>query len=366
MTFVTSPHGALWLSLSSTPNLDVTRLSSVYKSLHAGIAEGGATVADTSTFDSISRDVGRTFSLDAPAGSVNRLRRVLTALAVYDRSIGYVQGLNFLAAFALLHVATEEEAFALIVRLLNGPRYGMAALYRERLHGVRTMARVLDEILRRSAPAAAAALQRAGASALFYFEWHFSLFTLVLPAPLAADVWDVVFRDGFAPAAHRAVLVLMRELEPHLVRAPGAHETLALLKSFARARAAGGGGLGGGDAPADAPDDGARGAAGGLALNAPADLIARMGEETHVTLDLVARLTAEAAAVVDTEDALGRARQRSCGGASGAATAAPRPPATVATADAMADAALGVAAFAGLTLLGFGAALALRAARRKR
>ena len=348
-SFSTTTHGALWLSLSASPGLTAPRLASLYSDLLAGVAVGGATAADLATFESIGRDVNRTFSGTAPVGSIERLRRVLTAIAVYDRSIGYVQGLNFLAAFAILHVEREDEAFILVVRLLNGPRYGMAVLFRERLRGVRAMARVLDTLIARYAPGADKALTRAGAGAIFFFEWHFSLFTLVLPASLAADVWDVIFAEGFAPAAHRAVVVLVRGLEPHFALAPGAHETLALLKAYARARATAGDGLGGNEVVTGV-NEGDGDAALGRAIAAPVDLIARMSAETGITLQSVSLLTAEADSFIDSEDNVVKRTE-------------PPPPSPRTASDPVTDAALAVATAAGLALLGFGATLALRAAR---
>jgi len=354
MAFATTAHGARWLTASSSPGFEFARLAALYADITAGVARGGASPADAATFESIARDVGRTFSPRAPAGSVERLRRVLTALAVYDRTVGYTQGLNFLAAFALLHVSREDEAFALVARLLNGPRYGMSALFRDDLRGVRAMAKVVDALLEREAPRVAAALARARVGSLFFFEWHFSLFTLILPAPLAADVWDVVFRDGFAPAAHRAVVALARALAPTLEAAPATHEALTVLKAYARARATAGDGLGGGEAAGEAGAAGGDG--GGPAIAAPADLVARMCAEAGVTLDLIARLSAEAEAAVDAEDAGKRGRRE------------PPPPAPPAAgAAALADAGGGAAAVVvGLALLTFGALVALRGRRLPR
>ena len=392
--FLTSTHGELWLQLSSSPGLAEIRLATLYSDILAGISAGGASPNDLLTFESISRDVGRTFSSTAPQGSIERLRRVLTAIAVYDRSIGYVQGLNFLAAFALLHVEREDQAFTLVIRLLNGPKYGMAVLYRERLRGVRAMARVLDELIERGAPGAHKALSRAGASALLFFEWHFSLFTLVLPADLTAQVWDVVFRDGFAPAAHRAVVVLARGLEPYFALANGSHETMALLKAYARARASAGDGLGGESATTTAASTTTAMATSevleggvtsifstatatatatattttnssnnaGPSIAAPFDLVTRMSAETDITLELVSRLSAEAEAFVDNEDNVKQQQrrpvveQRAQGGV---------PVAAADNTDLITDVAFTIATGAGLALLGFGAALALRAARKK-
>lgn len=46
-----------------------------------------------------------------PRGCAEALKRVLTAFAAHDAELGYVQSMNFLAAFLLLAGVKEEEAF---------------------------------------------------------------------------------------------------------------------------------------------------------------------------------------------------------------------------------------------------------------
>ena len=43
---------------------------------------------------------------------------MLKAYAIYDNEIGYVQGMNYLAAILLIHINDEEKAFWCLVHLL--------------------------------------------------------------------------------------------------------------------------------------------------------------------------------------------------------------------------------------------------------
>jgi hypothetical protein len=47
------------------------------------------------------------------------LKRVLTAFAAHDAALGYVQSMNFLAAFLLLAGVAEEDAFWCLVVLVE-------------------------------------------------------------------------------------------------------------------------------------------------------------------------------------------------------------------------------------------------------
>jgi hypothetical protein len=58
---------------------------------------------------------------------------VLSAVANWDREVGYVQGMNFIAAFALLQIP-EPDAFRLIVQLLT--KYKWNEIYRDGMQGL--------------------------------------------------------------------------------------------------------------------------------------------------------------------------------------------------------------------------------------
>ena len=84
----------------------------------------------------IEKDVPRTFpkhKLFAKASSVGcvELRRVLKATALHVPEVGYVQGMNFIAAYFLAETRDEMISFLLLVRLLRGKEYGMHDIFSE-------------------------------------------------------------------------------------------------------------------------------------------------------------------------------------------------------------------------------------------
>ena len=84
----------------------------------------------------IIRDIGRTFpahvAYQQRHGAGQRsLYNVLKAYAVYDKEVGYVQGMGFVAATALLYMG-EEDTFWLLVALLKGAMHTpMEGLYQQ-------------------------------------------------------------------------------------------------------------------------------------------------------------------------------------------------------------------------------------------
>ena len=60
------------------------------------------------SYESIGSDIGRTFIGDTHHSiDQTRLKNVLTAFANYKPEIGYVQGMNFIAALLLLQFSDE-------------------------------------------------------------------------------------------------------------------------------------------------------------------------------------------------------------------------------------------------------------------
>ena len=74
-------------------------------------------------FNEIQIDSERTFPHVLMFGSQNKaekmLIRILTAISNYMPDLGYVQGMNFIAASLLLILCNEEDTFYLMIQLLK-------------------------------------------------------------------------------------------------------------------------------------------------------------------------------------------------------------------------------------------------------
>ncbi len=133
---------------------------------------------------------------------------MLRAYAAHDAATGYVQSMNFLAAFLLLAGVSEEDAFWCLVALVSRVVPGY---FSEGMAAAKLDARVFGALLHAHLPALAlhlAELSGAGGggdehlvTSIIAGQWLLTLFVNVLPVPALLGVWDEL-----AGAAHRAPL----------------------------------------------------------------------------------------------------------------------------------------------------------------
>ena len=101
-----------WLSFSGCTEW-MRRHPMVYDQLCTRVARGGSGAPDVGVQEQIEKDLRRT-EAGTSGDQLEALRRVLQAFASFNPSIGYVQGMNFIAA-GLLRVLPEAAAFWMLV-----------------------------------------------------------------------------------------------------------------------------------------------------------------------------------------------------------------------------------------------------------
>lgn len=228
-------HRLQWLQASDGSTLQtLDELKATYA------AFSGAVPADD-VDACIQRDVTRTFpqqeAFQAGAEGRDKLRQLLRAYAQYDTQVGYVQGMNFIAAFLLMHVS-DAEAFALMVRLFTARRFGLRALYLPGLPGVTVANKQLQLAVEAHLPRLGAHFASIEFSYGYIMEWYYTLFTYMLPVPMVADLWDSIMEHGWT-AVLRVVMALLEIAEPEVTasedgrrEARDLSDTIQLLKSF--------------------------------------------------------------------------------------------------------------------------------------
>ncbi|KAM0786289.1 hypothetical protein ACM66B_001768 [Microbotryomycetes sp. NB124-2] len=154
---------------------------------------------DNPCLNQIDMDCHRTFPTNVFfAGNgpgVAKLRNVLVAYSWRNPQIGYCQGMNNLTATLLLTHSSEEDAFWVLVCIIE--KILPSDYYTSHLLVSQADQRVLNDFVRRLLPDVADHLEELGVELpAITFGWFLSLFTDALPIQTLLRVWDLIFVMG--------------------------------------------------------------------------------------------------------------------------------------------------------------------------
>lgn len=150
--------------------------------------------------DQITTDLPRTFPNNIyfdtrdPASYQKPLYNVLLAFSNTNPTIGYCQGLNYIAGLILLVTKDEDSTFWLLKVLAEQilPDY-----YTPSMPGLLTDIKVLSELIKQEVPSVARHVEKLQLPwALVCSKWFICLFSEVLPTETVLRVWDCLFSEG--------------------------------------------------------------------------------------------------------------------------------------------------------------------------
>lgn len=154
-------------------------------------------------------DIRRTFPELANFDEVQqqRLLRVLNAYASHNSDVGYCQGMNFIAGLLLLVADDEEEAFGVLVCLMDHD--GVKSLYGERLPLLRKYLRACDKLVAETVPELREHFIKEGVQpAVYLHQWFLTLFINCFPLSMVMIIWDVIITEGLPVVLRIAVSIL--------------------------------------------------------------------------------------------------------------------------------------------------------------
>ncbi|XP_028405007.1 TBC1 domain family member 2B-like isoform X2 [Dendronephthya gigantea] len=128
------------------------------------------------------------------ADGIDQLRRVLLAFSLHNKEIGYCQGLNRLAAIALLYLSEEESFWALValVEYVMPQNY-----YNQTLLASQADQRVLKDILAEKIPKVTDHLDKLNIDlSLVTFNWFLTAFVDSVPIEIVLRIWDSLLYEG--------------------------------------------------------------------------------------------------------------------------------------------------------------------------
>ncbi|XP_031485750.1 uncharacterized protein LOC116254481 [Nymphaea colorata] len=180
----------------------------------------------------IEKDLPRTFpghpALDEDGR--NALRRLLTAYARHNPSVGYCQAMNFFAGLLLL-LMPEENAFWSLVGIMDEYFDGY---YSEEMIESQVDQLVFEELVRERFPKLVNHLDYLGVQVAWVTgPWFLSIFVNMLPWESVLRVWDVLLFDGNRVMLFRTALALLELYGPALVTTKDAGDAVTLLQSLA-------------------------------------------------------------------------------------------------------------------------------------
>ncbi|GAA5932439.1 uncharacterized protein JCM15063_001226 [Sporobolomyces koalae] len=161
---------------------------------------------------------------------VAKLRNVLVAYSRRNPNIGYCQGMNNLVATLLLTHPAEEDAFWVLVCIVENIL--PSDYYTSHLLVSRADQQVLNDLVSRLLPTISAHLEEHGVElSAISFGWFLSLFTDVLPIQTLLRVWDLFFIHGTV-LLFRVALSILKLHEAELLACDSAAGLYGLLGSL--------------------------------------------------------------------------------------------------------------------------------------
>ncbi|KAI9770712.1 MAG: GTPase-activating protein [Geoglossum simile] len=181
----------------------------------------------------IKRDLGARTSFSkytAAAGLQDALFGVCKAYALFDEGVGYAQGINFLA-MPLLFNMPEEEAFCLLVRMMN--QYHLREMFIQDMPGLHLHLYQFGRLLEDLEPGLYCHLHRRGVSPQLYAtQWFLTLFAYRFPLQLVLRIYDLLLSEGLEGAILKFGIVLMQKNTETLMKM----NDMAALTTFLKER----------------------------------------------------------------------------------------------------------------------------------
>ena len=178
----------------------------------------------------IIKDLDRTFPLcqffrEKYGNGQRKLYKVLLAYSKYNKNVGYVQGMGFLAAVFLIYM-DEESSFYMLHSLMK--KYKLEGLYYDNFPDLKKKCFVLLNMQKKYINKLYNIFQRDGIVPTMYASsWFISLFARTVDFNIAVRILDCFFLEGFK-VIYRISLALFKLSENAFCSAKKG-ETLPLL-----------------------------------------------------------------------------------------------------------------------------------------
>ncbi|KAJ8247641.1 hypothetical protein GJAV_G00248600 [Gymnothorax javanicus] len=164
--------------------------------------------------------------------AIQQLHRVLLAFTWQNPTIGYCQGLNRIAALALLVLQNEEDAFWCLVAVVE--TIMPQDYYSKTLAASQADQRVLRDLMLEKLPRLIAHLDELQVDlTLITFNWFLVVFIESLPTHILLRIWDAFLCEGIK-VLFRYALALLKYREEDLLKIQDKVEMYQYLRFFTK------------------------------------------------------------------------------------------------------------------------------------
>ena len=226
-----SLRGEIWMKISGADKMKQGR-ENLYNELISKINQNE--VLKIPEEETIIKDMNRTYPkslmfMNKLGDGQRKLFRVLSCFSSYNKKIGYVQGMSFIAALFLSY-ETEENAFWLLQNYIKN--YVTQDLYFHDFPGLKKNLFVLLKYMKKFLPDIFNHLQRKDVYPTIYASsWYLTCFINVLSYDKILRIMDCFLFEG-SKIIHRISLGILAINHDNILRSDNAADVMGALKSI--------------------------------------------------------------------------------------------------------------------------------------
>ncbi|KAG7795374.1 hypothetical protein KL929_004141 [Ogataea haglerorum] len=158
----------------------------------------------------IKRDLARTSFVtnSAVRTKIVDLYEIIKVYSIYDKEVGYTQGMAFITVPLLMNMEASE-AFCMLVKLMN--TYDFKQLFVPQMPGLHLKLYQFDRLMEDNLPELYLHLKREGVrSSMYATQWFLTVFGYKFPLEMVLRIYDIVIAEGIESLLKFALNLMMK------------------------------------------------------------------------------------------------------------------------------------------------------------
>ena len=142
---------------------------------------------------------------------------MLNCLSLIEPEVGYVQGMGYMCAILLIYM-DKEDAFSIMLNLLNNKPYQIKDYYARDMIGLKLSFYILLSLIEKKLPKLHKHFLNEMVTPPHYAtHWFMTLFSTKMPLELTLRIWDIFFIEGIK-ILYRVGLAILKLNEKVLLK----------------------------------------------------------------------------------------------------------------------------------------------------